>query len=118
MDKRYAMNKMRDAMRLCIEELNGDVEKKCSMTFFAFLDACKKKVPDVAIQADLEDFNLGEALFYALVREWNMVYNTNAFYENEFDDNFAYCLVCHLLEEEDFTLVFTSTASLLNAMLL
>jgi hypothetical protein len=68
------------------------------------------------VQADLNSFNLGEALFYALMKEWSMVYQTNVFYIEGFSD-VAYNIVCHLFEEEDFTLVFTSSASLLNAML-
>ena len=116
MDMTYAVSKMWEAAKSCIEELNGDIEKECSMTFFGLLDACKKKMPDVAIQADLEDFNLGEALFYAFIRKWNMAYRTDVFYADRFS-SIAYNLICHLFEEEDFTLVFTSTASLLNAIL-
>lgn len=116
MDKCKAMSKMWGAAKECVVELNGDVNKKRSMTFFGLLDACKKKLPELAVQADLEGFNLGEALFYALVREWNLVYKIDVFYIEGFSD-VAYNLVCHLFEEEDFTQLFSSIASLLNAVL-
>lgn len=116
MDRYEAVNRMCGAAKECIVELNGDAEKKCSMTFFGLLDACKKKLPKLAVQADLESFNLGETLFYALMREWNVVYQTDVFYIEGFSD-VAYNLLCHLFEEEDFTQVFSSSASLLSAVL-
>ena len=102
------------AAKECIEECN--VDSKCSLTFFSLLEKCKSKVPEIAVSADIQDFNLGEALFYSLLREWLMLYDPTAFYVTGFSD-VAYMLLKHLFEEEDFTQVFTSAESLMNCVL-
>ena len=105
---------MWNAAKECIEEYNAD--GKCTLTFFSLLEKCKSKVPEVAVSADIQDFNLGEALFYSLLREWLMLYDTTIFYVTGFSD-VAYMLLKHLFEEEDFTQVFTSSGSLINCVL-
>ena len=112
MDRHEVVNSMWNAAKESIEELNGNDSTLASLSFFGLLDACKKKLPKIAIQAELESFNLGEALFYALLREWDMVHH----YVDEFSD-VAYHLLCHLLEEEDFTQVFPDMASMMYAVL-
>ena len=106
---------MCNAAKECIEECN--VNGKCALTFFSLLEKCKSKVPEVAVSADIQDFNLGEALFYSLLREWLMLYDTTIFYVTGFSD-VAYMLLKHLFEKEDFTQVFTSSGSLMNCVLL
>ena len=106
---------MWNAAKECIEEYNAD--GKCTLTFFSLLEKCKSKVPEIAVSADIQDFNLGEALFYSLLREWLMLYDTTIFYVTGFSD-VAYMLLKHLFEEEDFTQVFTSSGSLMNCVLL
>ena len=106
---------MWNAAKECIEECNAD--GKCTLTFFSLLEKCKGKVPEIAVSADIQDFNLGEALFYSLLREWLMLYDTTVFYVTGFSD-VAYMLLKHLFEEEDFTQVFTSSGSLMNCVLL
>lgn len=105
---------MWNAAKECIEECNAN--GKCTLTFFSLLEKCKSKVPEVAVLADIQDFNLGEALFYSLLREWLMLYDTTVFYVTGFSD-VAYMLLKHLFEEEDFTQVFTSSGSLINCVL-
>ena len=105
---------MWNAAKECIEACN--VDSKCALTFFALLEKCKSKVPEIAVLADIQDINLGEALFYSLLREWLMLYNTTIFYVTGFSD-IAYMLLKHLFEEEDFTQVFTSSGSLMNCVL-
>ena len=105
---------MWNAAKECIEECNAD--GKCACTFISLLEKCKSKVPEIAVSADIQDFNLGEALFYSLLREWLMLYDTTVFYVTGFSD-VAYMLLKHLFEEEDFTQVFTSTESLMNCVL-
>lgn len=105
---------MWNAAKECIEECNAN--GKCTLTFFSLLEKCKSKVPEVAVSADIQDFNLGEALFYSLLREWLMLYDTTVFYVTGFSD-VAYMLLKHLFEEEDFTQVFTSSGSLINCVL-
>lgn len=106
---------MWNAAKECIEECNAD--GKCTFTFFSLLEKCKSKVPEIAVSADIQDFNLGEALFYSLLREWLMLYDTTVFYVTGFSD-VAYMLLKHLFEEEDFTQVFTSSGSLIKCVLL
>ena len=106
---------MWNAAKECIEEYNAD--GKCTLTFFSLLEKCKSKVPEIAVSADIQDFNLGEALFYSLLREWLMLYDTTIFYVTGFSD-VAYMLLKHLFEKEDFTQVFTSSGSLMNCVLL
>ena len=106
---------MWNAAKECIEECN--VDGKCALTFFSLLEKCKSKVPEIAVSADIQDFNLGEALFYSLLREWLMLYDTTIFYVTGFSD-VAYMLLKHLFEEEDFTQVFTSSGSLIKCVLL
>ena len=105
---------MWNAAKECSEECNAD--GKCAFTFFSLLEKCKSKVPEIAVLADIQDFNLGEALFYSLLREWLMLYDTTVFYVTGFSD-VAYMLLKHLFEEEDFTQVFTSSGSLMNCVL-
>ena len=114
MKRHEVINSMWNAAKECIEECNAD--GKCSLTFFSLLEKCKSKVPEIAVSADIQDFNLGEALFYSLLREWLMLYDTTVFYVTGFSD-VAYMLLKHLFEEEDFTQVFTSTGSLMNCVL-
>lgn len=104
---------MWNAAKKCIEACT--VDSKCALTFFSLLEKCKSKVPEIAVSADIQDFNLGEALFYSLLREWLMLYDPTAFYVTGFSD-VAYMLLKHLFEEEDFTQVFTSTGSLINCV--
>ena len=114
MKRHDVINHMWNAAKECIEECN--VNGKCTLTFFSLLEKCKSKVPEVAVSADIQDFNLGEALFYSLLREWLMLYDTTVFYVTGFSD-VAYILLKHLFEEEDFTQVFTSSGSLMNCVL-
>ena len=114
MNRHEVINRMWNAAKECIEECNAD--GKCSLTFFSLLEKCKSKVPEIAVSADIQDFNLGEALFYSLLREWLMLYDTTVFYVTGFSD-VAYMLLKHLFEEEDFTQVFTSSESLMNCVL-
>ena len=114
MKRHEVINSMWNAAKECIEEYNAD--GKCTLTFFSLLEKCKSKVPEVAVSADIQDFNLGEALFYSLLREWLMLYDTTIFYVTGFSD-VAYMLLKHLFEEEDFTQVFTSSGSLINCVL-
>ena len=113
MKRHEVINGMWNAAKECIEECNAD--GKCAFTFFSLLEKCKSKVPEIAVSADIQDVNLGEALFYSLLREWLMLYNTTIFYVTGFSD-IAYMLLKHLFEEEDFTQVFTSTGSLINCV--
>ena len=114
MKRHEVINCMWNAAKECIEECNAN--GKCTLTFFSLLEKCKSKVPEVAVLADIQDFNLGEALFYSLLREWLMLYDTTVFYVTGFSD-VAYMLLKHLFEEEDFTQVFTSSGSLINCVL-
>ena len=114
MKRHEVINRMWNAAKECIEECNAD--GKCTLTFFSLLEKCKSKVPEIAVSADIQDFNLGEALFYSLLREWLMLYDPTAFYVTGFSD-VAYMLLKHLFEEEDFTQVFTSSESLMNCVL-
>ena len=114
MKRHEVINCMWNAAKECIEECNAN--GKCTLTFFSLLEKCKSKVPEVAVSADIQDFNLGEALFYSLLREWLMLYDTTVFYVTGFSD-VAYMLLKHLFEEEDFTQVFTSSGSLINCVL-
>lgn len=115
MKRHEVINSMWNAAKECIEECN--VDGKCALTFFSLLEKCKSKVPEIAVSADIQDFNLGEALFYSLLREWLMLYDTTIFYVTGFSD-VAYMLLKHLFEEEDFTQVFTSSGSLIKCVLL
>ena len=115
MKRHEVINSMWNAAKECIEECNAD--GKCAFTFFSLLEKCKSKVPEIAVSADIQDFNLGEALFYSLLREWLMLYDTTIFYVTGFSD-VAYMLLKHLFEKEDFTQVFTSSGSLMNCVLL
>ena len=114
MKRHDVINCMCNAAKECIGKCN--VNGKCALTFFSLLEKCKSKVPEVAVSADIQDFNLGEALFYSLLREWLMLYDTTVFYVTGFSD-VAYMLLKHLFEEEDFTQVFTSSGSLINCVL-
>ena len=114
MKRHEVINRMWNAAKECIEACN--VDGKCALTFFSLLEKCKSKVPEIAVSADIQDFNLGEALFYSLLREWLMLYDTTVFYVTGFSD-VAYMILKHLFEEEDFTQVFTSSGSLINCVL-
>ena len=114
MKRHEVINRMWNAAKECIEACNAD--GKCALTFFALLEKCKSKVPEIAVSADIQDVNLGEALFYSLLREWLMLYDPTVFYVTGFSD-VAYMLLKHLFEEEDFTQVFTSAGSLMNCVL-
>lgn len=114
MKRHEVINRMWNAAKECIEACNAD--GKCTLTFFALLEKCKSKVPEIAVLADIQGLNLGEALFYSLLREWLMLYDTTVLYVTGFSD-IAYMLLKHLFEEEYFTQVFTSAGSLMKCML-
>lgn len=98
------------AMMKTFDRLGRESE---GLSFFEFLELCKKEDAELAVQSDLGQVDIAIPLFYALFDEWMRMYDRDVFYVS------GHAQVCcsiihHLFEHEDFISVFNTMTDIFH----